>query len=639
MRHIVGRLRNRTAAFTHDLLMIPCAWFSAYWLRFNLEQIPLPIFEQAATVLPVVLVVQGAVFWYLGLYRGVWRFASLPDLFRILNAVIVGVALSSVAIFFITRMVDVPRSVIPLFGMLLVAYLSGPRLLYRWLKERALRANRSTRVLVVGAGSSGEGLVREMSRDPALGWKPVGFVDDASEQRGREIHGVRVLAKCGRLPDVVREHRVDLVVLATPNASARDMRRLVGYCEKAKVPFRTLPRAEFRVEGQTALMQLRDVSIEDLLGRDAVVLDWEGITRGVANRVVLISGGGGSIGGELARQVATLAPSKVVVFDNSEFNLYSIDQELRALHPTLNVEAVLGDVADVNSVQRCIETHRPAVVFHAAAYKHVPMLEEQVRAAVHNNVIGTHTVATAAARCGCEAVILISTDKAVNPTNVMGATKRVAELLVQNLDREFPRTRFVTVRFGNVLDSAGSVVPLFRRQIASGGPVTVTHPEMKRYFMTIPEACQLILQAAALGKGGEIFVLDMGEPIKISYLAEQMILLSGRRVGDDIEIVYTGLRPGEKLFEELFHDEERLQATSSDKILLARSREVPWERLERAVETINEACDAFNDSRLRQVLRELVPEYSPTSADGEADAGESSNVVSLSLVTRKEEQS
>jgi FlaA1/EpsC-like NDP-sugar epimerase len=623
MRHIVGRLRNRTAAFTHDLLMIPCAWFGAYWLRFNLEAIPLTILEQSVRMLPLVMLVQGVVFWYLGLYRGVWRFASLPDLLRILNAAVVGVALSAVGIFFLTRMVDVPRSVIPLFALLLVAFLGGPRLLYRWARERGARAVANTRVLIVGAGQAGEILLRELLRDTTQGWEPVAFVDDASTTRGREIHGVRVIAKCARIPEVVAAQKIDLVLLAIPSANSREMRRLVGLCEQARVPFRTLPGTGRIPHSEVGITQLRPVSIEDLLGREAVKLDWSAIRAGTTGRVVLVSGGGGSIGSELVRQIARLEPACVAVLDNGEFNLYSIDHELRQLFPQLKVRRVLADVRDEAAVTRAFAEIRPSVVFHAAAYKHVPMLEDQIREAVRNNVLGTRNVAMAAVGVEVESFVLISTDKAVNPTNVMGATKRVAELLCQNLNAESPLTKFVTVRFGNVLDSAGSVVPLFRRQIAEGGPVTVTHPDVKRYFMTIPEACELILQAAALGRGGEIFVLDMGEPILIQYLAEQMIFLSGRRLNEEIEIVHTGLRPGEKLFEELFHDEERLSATPSEKILLARSRTVAWSTLSQALSELDLACMEFDEASLKRLLRELVPEYVS------APVFQTSNVVSF----------
>jgi FlaA1/EpsC-like NDP-sugar epimerase len=351
---------------------------------------------------------------------------------------------------------------------------------------------------------------------------------------------------------------------------------------------------------------LRDVGIDDLLGRESVTLDWESIRRELCGKRVLVTGAGGSIGSELCRQIAKIGPEALVLLEQSEFNLFEIERELRKDHSRLGLHVCLGDVTDVVLVDQLFAQYRPQVIFHAAAYKHVPMLEYQVRQAARNNVLGTRAVALAADRHGVEAFVMISTDKAVNPANVMGASKRVAEILCQSLDR-VSETRFITVRFGNVLDSAGSVVPLFREQIRAGGPVTVTHPEMIRYFMTIPEACQLILQAGAMGQGGEIYVLEMGEPIKITYLAEQMIRLSGCEPGKDIDIVYTGLRPGEKLFEELFHEKE-LSGTAHQKILLAQGRPVDWDQLKQRMQRLEEACQAYDEAAIMALVRELVPE-------------------------------
>jgi FlaA1/EpsC-like NDP-sugar epimerase len=352
---------------------------------------------------------------------------------------------------------------------------------------------------------------------------------------------------------------------------------------------------------------LREVSIEDLLGRDPVRLDRQAIRAELSGSCVLISGGGGSIGTELCRQVATLKPAKLILLDNSEFNLFRTEQELSQNFPGTEIHAVLGDVADESAVEHLFKTRRPDIVYHAAAYKHVPMLQAQVREAVRNNVLGTRTMALAADRHGCDAFVLISTDKAVNPANIMGASKRIAEIFCQNLNQH-STTRFITVRFGNVLGSAGSVVPIFRSQIEAGGPVTVTHPEMMRYFMTIPEACQLILQAEAMGKGSEIFVLDMGEPVSITYLAEQLIRLSGNEPGKDIEIAYTGLRPGEKLFEELFHEKEHLEGTQHEKILLAQHRKIDWQHLNDVIAGMETACARYDEDTLLGSIGKLVPE-------------------------------
>jgi FlaA1/EpsC-like NDP-sugar epimerase len=385
------------------------------------------------------------------------------------------------------------------------------------------------------------------------------------------------------------------------------MRRVVEYCERAHVPFRTLPRMEDLVSGQVTVNALREVSIEDLLGREPVPLDWDEVRASVRGRTVLVTGGAGSIGSELCHQLARLEPGRLVVLDKSESDLYHVEQELRRLLPPERLVLRLADVCDRPAVARLMAQARPEVVFHAAAYKHVPMLESQAREAARNNVLGTLNVAQLAQEHGCGTFVLISTDKAVNPTNVMGATKRMAELACRDLHRRGP-TRFLTVRFGNVLGSAGSVVPLFRDQIAAGGPVTVTHPDVIRYFMTITEACQLILQAAALAEGGEIFVLDMGEPIRIRYLAEQMILLSGRVPGEDVEIVYTGLRPGEKLREELFYGHESLVSTRHSKILCAHDDRLDG-RVREVLEALERACEAFDDAMVESLLGDVVPEF------------------------------
>jgi FlaA1/EpsC-like NDP-sugar epimerase len=458
-------------------------------------------------------------------------------------------------------------------------------------------------------------LVRDLLRSHDEIYEPVGFVDDSLLKQGREIHGVRVLGSCDEIIDFAERLDVDLIVLAVPSAKSRQMRRLVGLCEKTGVPFRTLPPMDRLMSGELTLKQLREVSIDDLLGREPVALDWQTIELELRDKKVLVTGAGGSIGSELCRQIAKLQPSQLILLDSSEFNLYSIEMELTKRFPKLNISRTLNDVSDRPAIEGVFRDNLPQVIFHAAAYKHVPMLEDQVRQAVKNNVLGTRTMAELADRFACEAFVMISTDKAVNPANVMGTSKRAAEIFCQNLNKR-SQTRFVTVRFGNVLGSAGSVVPLFKKQIESGGPVTVTHREITRYFMTIPEACQLILQASVMGRGGEIFVLDMGEPIKIAYLAEQMIRLSGKVPGEDIDIVYTGLRPGEKLYEELFHEKEALQSTVHEKILLARHREVDWQQLTEMLDGMFIASEQCDDTRLRDLLSEMVPEWSGHRPDG-----------------------
>lgn len=629
MKRLFGKLRNRPIVILHDLLMIPVAWLGAYWIRFDIDQIPSEHLWAPFRNLPVVFVVQGTILWYFGLYRGVWRFASMPDLLRILKAVIAGVVLSVIALFLLQKLKYIPRSIFVLDALLLVLLLGGPRFIYRWIKDHRLYGLEVKNVLIIGAGRAGEMLVRDLLRDPQHSYRPVGFVDDDKAKQGKDIHGVRVAGGSDDIPVLAETLGVGLILIALSSAAPRHMQRVVELCEATGLPFRMLPHMQDLVTGQVSINDLREVKIDDLLGRDSVSLDWMAITHGVQGNTILVTGGGGSIGSELCRQVARLKPAHLVIFEQSEFNLYSIELELRRTFSGLRLTAILGDIYDTVAVEQMLRAHRPAVILHAAAYKHVPMLEHQLRVAVKNNVLGTRNLASFADRYGCSTFVMISTDKAVNPANIMGMTKRVAEIYCQNLSIR-STTHFITVRFGNVLGSTGSVIPLFQKQISAGGPVTVTHPEITRYFMTIPEAAQLILQAGTMGKGGEIFVLDMGEPVKISYLAEQLIRLSGKKPGEDIEIVYTGLRPGEKLYEELFHESEKLAGTTHPKILLANSRSMDFAQLEQALDKLALACGTDDERQIYRLLSELVPEHqSCLSLDAGGDSGHSGVVVPL----------
>ena len=603
------RFRSRTTIFLHDLCMIPLAWFGAYWLRFNLHSIPEEFFYSALLFLPLVIAIQTSLFWIFGLYRGVWRFSSLPDLVRIGKAVLSGVFLICCTLFFYNRLQGVPRSVAPLYVLMLFSLLSVPRLIYRFWKEQSFVERIGRRALIVGAGSAGEMLVRDLLTHADSEYQPVIFADDDQTKYRREIRGIRVAGNVEQIPELIKEWNIEAVLIAVPSASDSQMRRIVETCEGCSVEFQTLPSVKELLSGAITTANLRSVSIEDILGRAPVKLDWAGIKAHLHDKTILITGGGGSIGSELCKQLARALPRTLIVFDQCEYNLYKIDAELTRLFPELIHHAVLGDVADRIAVKRVISTHQPEIVFHAAAYKHVPLLEGQVREALHNNLIGTKILAEAAIAAGVARFVLISTDKAVNPTNVMGATKRAAEILCQNLNQTSTSTRFTTVRFGNVLDSAGSVVPLFREQIKTGGPVTVTHPDITRYFMTIPEACQLIMQAETIGEGGEVFVLDMGEPVKITYLAEQMIRLSGKRPGKDIEIRYVGLRPGEKLYEELFHEQEHLIPTRHAKLCLAKARVYDSAEWSNQIEGLQELCRQADEEALLTRLQQLVPEF------------------------------
>ncbi|HET8554737.1 MAG TPA: nucleoside-diphosphate sugar epimerase/dehydratase [Rhodanobacteraceae bacterium] len=596
------------AVVLHDLLMVALAWGLAKYLRYTLfpptDHITFATFE-----FPIVMLVQGAVFAWLGLYKGLWRFASLPDLWNIAKVAVIGAIGIYPALFVYDRLEGVPRSVLVLYPLILILLLALPRLLYRYWKDSRvglLHKVADQRVVVIGAGPAGEGLIRDLRR--AGKYRVVGFVDDDHALRGTHIRGIPVLGSLEQLPRLARHVAADMVLIALPAATAADMRRVVSMCERTELPFRTMPRLEDVISGRAQHNEIKEVAIEDILGRDTVQLDWTAIRECISGARVLVTGGGGSIGSELCRQVARLGAGTLTVVDVSEYNLYRIERELRQTNPDLLFHGVLAHCCDAAAISRVFADARPQIVFHAAAYKHVPLLQEQLREAFRNNVMATRTVADTAVEHAVETFVLISTDKAVNPTSVMGACKRIAEMYCQNL-AERVTTRFITVRFGNVLDSVGSVVPLFREQIRQGGPVTVTHPEMSRYFMTIPEACQLILQASALGKGGEIFALDMGEPIKIRDLAEQMIRLAGKRPGADVPIIYTGLRPGEKLFEELFHPQENYSATTHAKIFLAKSRSVAWELLQTRLEKCRDAVDAFDVSALREQVSALLPAF------------------------------
>jgi len=601
-------ISNRTKVILYDLVAISLAWVAGLFARFNFEVPPENYLAAAMTAFPVVLIVQGVISRYFGLYKGLWRFASLPDLWNIIRAAALGSVSIALVLFVINRLEDIPRSLLILYPFFLVFLLGGPRLAYRLWKDHSLSLHNISggqRVIIIGAGTGGEMIVRDMLRDGS--YVPVGLVDDEPALLKARIHGVPVLGPVAALPSIARRYEVDSLIIAVPSANNMEMQHIVSTCERCELPFRTLPRIQDIVSGKVGLQEVREVSIDDLLGRDKVELDWQVIQSALVGKAVLVTGGGGSIGSELCRQVARLGASKVIVFDQSEFNLYQIDKELREKFPHLSLHCIIGDVCDRVALNQLFTAFSPRLVFHAAAYKHVPILETQAREAVRNNVIGTFEVIAAAERHGCENVVLISTDKAVKPSSIMGATKRFAELLCENRNRK-SRTRYITVRFGNVLGSAGSVVPLFRRQIRAGGPVTVTHPDATRYFMTIPEACQLILQASAIGEGGEIFVLDMGESINIAYLAEQMIRLSGREPGADVPIVFTGLRPGEKLHEELFHADEELSPTRHDKLFLAGHSKIDSKRIQRVFEELVHACEIFDEDAIRRLLIEAVPE-------------------------------
>jgi FlaA1/EpsC-like NDP-sugar epimerase len=600
----------RIAVIVHDLAMVWVCWQGLHYLRYALQPTPQPLAPFSSTVL-IVLVAQGLVSWRVGLYRGLWRFASVPDLFNIFKASLLGLLAVVVGLFFYSRLDLVSRAALLLYPFVLTVLLGAPRLIFRAWKDHGQRQARegAERVLILGAGQAGEALVRDLRR---LGnYDPIGFLDDAVSLRGSRLQGLPVL---GKIPDVVRiarETGAQLLVIAMPSVDAVVMRQVIGFCEESAVPFRTVPRLADILEGRSLPGQLKEVAIEDLLGRQPRAPDWKAIRGWLGGRSVLVTGAGGSIGSELCRQCARHGVWRIALVELDELALLTIEAELRRDFPGIDCVPVLGDCGDPAVIAHALKLVEPEAVFHAAAYKQVPLLQGQLREAVRNNALATYTVAKASREANVGTFVLVSTDKAVDPVNVLGATKRFAEMACQAL-ADARATRMVTVRFGNVLDSAGSVVPLFREQIRRGGPVTVTHPDVTRYFMTIPEACLLILQAGSIGVQQAVYTLDMGEPVPIRVLAEQMIRLAGKQPGKDVLIDYIGLRPGERLHETLFHVDERYSSTIYPSILQATPRAVMAERVEASIDAMRANVHAYDLDGLEIALREAVPEFTPS---------------------------
>ncbi len=600
----------RLAVVAHDLAMVWVCWQGLHYLRYAMQPQNIDVAPFSRTVL-IVLVAQGLISWRVGLYRGLWRFASVPDLINIFKASVLGLLAAVVGLVFYSRLDLVSRAVLLLYPFALTLLLGVPRLLFRaWKDQSTKKEEGAERVLILGAGQAGEALVRDLRRTGR--YEPVGFLDDAGALRGTRLQGLPVLGKIEDLTRIARETASKLLVIAIPSLDATGMRRVVEHCEDTGLPFRTVPRLADILEGRFLPGQLKEVAIEDLLGRQPLSPDWKAIRAWLGGRTVLVTGAGGSIGSELCRQCARHGARRIALLEIDELALLTVEADLRRDFPDIQCLPVLGDCGDAGTIRHALALAEPDAVFHAAAYKQVPLLQRQLREAVRNNVLATEEVARASREAGVGTFVLISTDKAVDPVNVLGATKRLAEMICQSLV-DHRSTRFVTVRFGNVLDSAGSVVPLFREQIRRGGPVTVTDPEVTRYFMTIPEACQLILQASSIGAQQAIYTLDMGEPVSIRMLAEQMIRLAGKQPGRDIAIEYTGLRPGEKLHETLFHSDERYSATQHPKILQATPRSVIVERVEPALQALRDAVAAYELEQIAIALRTAVPEFNPAN--------------------------
>jgi len=611
----------RMLVVVHDLLMVVATWVMLRWLAGQAGAPPTPFLVRE---LAIAVAIQGIVFWRVGLYRGVWRFASMPDLVNLASAAVVGLLLIVPVMMVIGMLPDVPRRVLVPYPLFLIMALGLPRLVYRLWKDNSLAQSRranATRVLILGAGRAGEMLLRELRAQDRF--QPVGLLDDTAMLKGAKIQGVQVLGTLDDLTRVARETAATLLVITMPSANAAQMRRVVELCDSTGLPFRKVSRLTDQLERLPGGFELREVAIEDLLGREPVQFDWQLVHEHYGAKAVLITGAGGSIGSELARQCAQAEVGRLVLLERDEQSLEEVTRRISVEFPRLALQPVLADCGDVQSYRGLLRDVE--FVFHAAACKQVPMLEAQVRAALRNNVQVTSTVARACHAAGVRNFVLISTDKAIEPVSVLGASKRLAELACQAILAD-SATGLAIVRFGNVLDSAGSVVPIFREQIASGGPVTVTHPDITRYFMTIPEACQLILQATNLSTSrASVYTLDMGQPVAIRELAEQMIRLAGKHLGTDVAIEYTGLRPGEKLHETVLHPEERYTHTANNRVLRSELRSVDMLDMGRTLERLDQMLRGdHGDDVFKAFLRHTVHDYRPS--------GE--NVIPISSFTK-----
>jgi FlaA1/EpsC-like NDP-sugar epimerase len=621
--------RNFYLMVVGDMVLFALALVGAYFVRFDCSPSE-EMFRQALDLLPYVLPVKIAVFFSFGLYRGMWRYSSLSDIWGLLKATVLSTLLIISGILFVHHFHGYSRGVFLIDAVLTFLFTGGLRIGIRFLYYEGFlektngnethyrpRLNRKN-VILVGAGDAGEMTFRELAENPSMPYHVVAFVDDDRTKQGRLIHGVPVRGPVTQLPFVVTELGAQEIFITLPSATGPQMRRIVDICESCGVPYKTLPGLGELIDGRVSVKALRDVSYEDLLGRVPVRLDMSNIAEYLTGRSVLVTGCGGSIGSELCRQIIHFDPGELVLMDASEANLYQIQMELKHEKRFKRYFTILGKVTDRQLTESVFAKYRPEVVFHAAAYKHVPMLERNPWEAVFNNILGSKVAMESAAKYGVKRFVLVSTDKAVRPTNVMGASKRVTELIMWCLQNH--STRFMAVRFGNVVGSSGSVVPLFRRQIARGGPVTVTHSDVTRYFMTIPEAAQLILQTGSMGKGGEIFILEMGGPVKIVDMARDLIRLSGKEPEKDIEIVFTGLREGAKLYEELITVGEGIVPTPHEKIMVLHSNgQINGHKslegfrrwLDKELMALSDAANRFDAEAIKMKLKEIVPEYKP----------------------------
>ena len=609
-RYVVTYRRLLVIA-VHSVLWM-AAFGSAFALRFDFHVAPV-FASRFVSWLVMLLCVRIVATWLLGGFYGLWRYTGLRDVLVLVRSTIAGSVAFAVLVI-VTGDQDFPRSVWIIDGILSLCFVGGFRLSVRLVRDLSVQMTRSSgelrRFFIVGAGNAGESLAREIRKGRQSLYHIAGFVDDDVSKIGERIHGIPIRGTVSHLPRLVDETGVREVIVAVPSASGAQIRRIFDACKRAKVQVRTLPDMGSLLDGRVTMSKVRPVAIQDLLRRDPVRLEVDKICGLVEGQRVVVTGAGGSIGSELCRQIARFSPNHLVLVERNENGLFNIHRELQQRYPDLPLLPQVVDVTDRIAMEQLLATSRPTALFHAAAHKHVPLMEHNPLEALKNNTFGTRVVSDLCDRLGVERFVLVSTDKAVRPRSVMGASKRAAEIYVQALNRR-SRTRFVTVRFGNVLGSNGSVVPIFQEQIARGGPVTVTHPDMRRFFMTIPEACELILQAGAMGRGGEIYILDMGESVLVADLARDLIVLSGLRPAEDIEIVFTGIRPGEKLEEQLVAADDEKGQTDHPKIFAGRSVAANVEQVSLHLDRIADAIEAFDMSRARQALCELIPDYQP----------------------------
>lgn len=619
--------RNLFIIVITDIILVCGSFFLAHLIRFDFD-LPHWAMEEFINMLPYVLAGKLFCFYFFDLYKGMWRYTSLNDLMNIVKASTTASFVLIVFILYKNRFEMISRSVFIIDWCLTVMFLISLRVFTRLCFEqftenikfddllnamvKIFRRDKckGRGVIIIGAGDCGEKICREFLENPSVQSRVVGFLDDDPSKIGRKIHGISVLNIIDELEHTAESTGVGDVIIAIPSVNAGRMRVIVDLCKRADVNFKTVPNMGELIDGKINISAIRNVEYRDLLGRDPVNLDKKEIGNYLGDKRVLVTGAGGSIGTGLCRQICRYSPEKIILFERAESPLYEIDIELKKSFPGVDVLPVLGDIQNREELVKIFEQTRPDIVFHAAAYKHVPMLEQHPWKAVENNIAGTGNLVEIAHRFNCGKFVFVSTDKAVNPTNVMGTSKRIAELLVQNMNKtQGSKTSFITVRFGNVIGSVGSVIPLFKKQIKDGGPVTVTHPDIIRYFMLIPEACQLVLQAGAMGEGGEIFILEMGKPVKIDTMARDLIKFSGFEPDVDIKIEYTGLRPGEKLYEELMTDHENVISTGHQKIMVLNSREMEMNNLNQKLERLKNESKNRCHGTIRTLLKEIIPEY------------------------------